>query len=130
MAGETVVHPDTVATITSHLNAALTPPVSSNVPNPRPAEFVTVRRTGGPRASKVSDRPQVTVEAWSTDPESAHDLAQLCRSQVTAMADGTNRSGVIVYRVDEFAGPADLPDPDSRQSRFTFTLSVHSRTAP
>jgi hypothetical protein len=124
------LHPDTVATIIAHLNEELSVPVSSKVPPNRPAEFVTVQRTGGPQATQVSDQPQITIDCWANDDITAHGNAQVVRQVLKQMADGSNRDGVIVYRVDEFAGPAYLPDPDSRQDRFTFTVQAHTRTAP
>lgn len=131
MAGETVLQPDTVAAVIAELRTELTgTKVGKKVPNPRPSRFVTVRRTGGPQASRVSDLPQITIDSWGADDGDAFDLAAQVRQVVGAMADGSNRSGVIVYRVDEFAGPVDLPDPDSDQPRYRYTVSVHSRRAP
>lgn len=123
----TVQAPDILATVISYLNAALTPPVSSKVPNPRPTAFVVVRRTGGPLATRVSDQPQLTFECWAATDIAAYALANQVRALVGAMADGTNRSGTVVYRYTEFSGPAYLPDPDSEQDRVTWTASLHAR---
>lgn len=126
-----VVHPDAIGTTVAAIKAALpTFSVGTKVPNPRPDRLVTVRRTGGPRATRVSDLPQITVEVWAPTDIAAHDACQLARAAVTGLADGTNRDGVIVYRVDEFAGPADLPDPLTPYPRWTFTVSMHVRAAP
>lgn len=131
MTAPAVKHPNTVGAVITYLDVELNPvPVSSKIPPTRPAKFVTVQRTGGPQATLVSDRPQITIEAWADDDIEAQDLANECRRLLHAMADGSNRSGVIVYRCDEFAGPGYLPEPDSRQDRFTFTVSLHVRTAP
>lgn len=123
----TVEAPDIVGSVITYLNAALTPSVHSKVPASRPSEFVTVRRTGGPMATRVSDQPQLTIECWSTSDENAYDLANEVRTLLVGMADGTNRSDVVVYRYQEFSGPAYLPDPSSTQDRVTWTCSLHAR---
>ena len=43
----------------------LTVPAVTVVPNPRPATFVQVLRTGGPRMTFKSDGPILTVTAWA-----------------------------------------------------------------
>lgn len=96
--------------------------IGSQVPNPRPASFVLARRLGGPRGTAVSDRPQIAIECWAPSDEAAHDLAQLTR----ALLHNWPSTG-DVYRVDEFAGPAVLPDPTSNQPRYVFTVQVHVR---
>lgn len=100
--------------------------VHDRIPAERPTSFVTLVRGGGPRHDIVTDNPTVLVEAWAEDDETAHDLAQLARALLFATA-GSVVQGVTVYRVDEFAGPANLPDPESSQSRFVFTLSPRVR---
>lgn len=132
MAGETVVHPDTVQTVIDYLDAALPADVvvRKDVPNPRPARLVTVKRTGGPQATRVSDLPQLTIDCRDVEDGAAWDLAAQVRALVGAMATGANRSGVIVYRVNEFGGPVDLPDPDDTRPRYRWTVQVHARRAP
>lgn len=123
-----VLSPDAEAAVISHLASALTVPVSQSVQNPRPASFVTVRRTGGFRSDVVVDAAQLTVEAWAASPADAHDLCQLARGHCHAMV-GTVVAGVAVSAVAEFAGPGYLPDPESRQPRYSMTLSMTCRTA-
>ncbi len=98
------------------------------VPNPRPSRFVIVQRMGGPRTQlHVSERAQITVEAWDNDPEAALQLAQFARAVIYALS-GERVDGIQFYGMDEFSGPADLPDDDfSQQSRFTWTMSLHCR---
>lgn len=101
--------------------------VGTKIPNPRPALFVTVRRTGGPRTPYVvTEVAQVTVEAWGDNEKASSDLAEQVRAIVHAMAGGEH-SGIPFYRVEEFSGPANLPDPESTQARYTQTLSMHVR---
>lgn len=125
-----VVMPDAVLVAVTLLNDGL-PGLGADataydaVPTPRPAEFVTVRRTGGPRYGKVHDRPQLTVSAWSTSDEAAMDLAQMCAA-LFASAPGTVVAGVPVGRVEGLSLYND-PDPLSGQPRATHTLIATMR---
>lgn len=120
-----VIFPDATALAIGHLNAVLSQPVSHTVPKSRPAEFVTVARTGGV-ASGAVDGAQLTFEIWAKTSAEAGALASLVRAHVTAMA-GTTVNGTQIYRVEEAAGPQDFPDPASTQQRWTFTAIVHVR---
>lgn len=101
--------------------------VGTVIPASRPARFTTVRRTGGPTSEfVVTEWAQITVECWGNTPKQAHDLAQFVRSVIRAMP-GQTLTGITVYRVDEFSGPANLPDPESNQARYTWTVSMHVR---
>lgn len=100
--------------------------VGTRVPNPRPAKFVLVRRVGGPRLNLVADNATLTIEAWGSDEAEAQDLLQLARTFIYAMR-GTVHSGVAIYRIGEFAGPVNLPDPLSDQPRYTATMTVACR---
>lgn len=102
--------------------------VGNRIPDPRPAALVQCRRLGGPRRNLVADNPQIGVECWADTEAEAHDLAQLCRGLLLAMP-GHTVDGVAVYRVDEFAGPVNLPDPLSTQPRYTFTVQISLRGA-
>lgn len=128
---EVIVFPPETDALIGYLRTALadlddTAEVHGRVPNPRPARFVTLRRGGGVRANLVVDRPTILVEAWGPDDDAAYDLAQLVRASLFAVA-GTTQGGVRFYRVGEFGGPANLPDPDSDQARFVFTLTFGVR---
>lgn len=128
---DVILFPDVVAITIDYLKAQLAdrgPAVSvtSKVPNPRPATFVVVRRLGGIRLNLVVDDAQVTIESWANDDDEAHDLAQLCRGLVFAMR-GTVQDGTAVYRVGELAGPQDLPDPPSSQSRYVHNVQIAAR---
>lgn len=100
--------------------------VADTVPDPRKPAFVTVRRTGGPRRDLVTDMPSLTFDCWAEKASEASALANLVRALVGAWR-GRSADGTTVYRVDEFAGPSKLPDPASKQSRYTFTASVAMR---
>ncbi len=123
---EVIVFPDTVALVVTHLGDNLDEPVYSRIPNPRPAEFVTVQRTGGPRRNLVTDEAQITVDSWAQTPAEAHDLAQLARAYINSLP-GQQVDGVAIYKSDELAGPADLPDPLSDQPRYSQSFAISAR---
>jgi hypothetical protein len=121
-----VLFPDAVDVVVTALDADLTEPVRSRVPNPRPTTFVLVRRTGGPKRNLVTDQAQITVESWAATCEDAADLAQSARAIMNDLP-GQSIGGVLVVRVEEASGPADLPDPLSDQPRYSQTFSVALR---
>lgn len=128
---EVVLFPDATAVAIGILADAFTEraiatPVLPRTPDPRPATFVVVRRTGGVSRDIVIDDPLVTVESWADSDEDASDLAQLCRGILHA-STGTSQGGVAIYRTDEASGPANLPDPVSEQPRYTQTFLVAMR---
>lgn len=100
--------------------------VAASIPSPRPDEFVTVRRVGGVATSLVVDAPAVAFECWSSSGSAAAALAALVRAIVRSW-QGEDVGGLTVYKVQESAGPASLPDPVSHQPRYTFTDVLHVR---
>lgn len=88
--------------------------------------LVTVLRTGGERRNLIADDAQVAIECWGATDAAAHDLCAQARGLLHALA-GTVVDGVAVYRVDEVAGPALLPDPDAGVPRYTATFSLTLR---
>ncbi len=100
--------------------------VKTKTPNPRPEEFYVVRRTGGPWRDIVTDVPTIVVESWAQDKPTAAAMAQLARG-LLHLASGTVVDGVAIYKVDEFSGPGDLPDPLSGQPRYVQTFAVAMR---
>lgn len=118
---ETITFADVEALLITYLDALIAAPVGTRVPNPRPSEFVRVARTGGTRLNLVMDQPTVIVEYWADDEATAAEGAQTVRGHIHAAETfGT----VPVLVVGEFAGPANLPDPMSGQSRYTATYSL------
>lgn len=139
MSNEVIIFPDVETLLVQHFNtqfgilASYTSPTLEAytvVPATRPSRFVLVRRTGGTASSRVVDTPTVTVESWSDDPIEAAAIAALVRGIFHAIDTVTyNTVTYQFYRPQEFAGPANLPDPDSAQERYTQTLSVGVRGA-
>lgn len=128
MAVERILFPDAASAVITALNAQLAAlgfsgvGVYSRVPAVRPSQFVLVFRTGGARDSLVIDGAQLTFEAWAANDEDAHDLAQAVRAIVIGLEHSAS-----AYGIEELAGPANLPDPTSNQSRFTFSSVVNVR---
>lgn len=128
---ETIVFPDAALAAVTALRdglAALAPSatVGTRVPNPRPDALVVVRRIGGARRNLVVDSATLSIEAWGVTEEDAHDLAQLARAVLKA-AENTNQNSIVIYQVEEFAGPALLPDPDTEQPRYVLTVEIGTR---
>jgi hypothetical protein len=119
--------PDAQLVVADHLRPLLGPvPIGVQVPNPRPAVFVTVRRAGGVR-DRVTDRPRIDVLAWADTDTAAHDLVGVCRRHLAALPGV--RGGVRVTAVAEFAGPVPAPDP-SGQPRWLVTYEITLRGTP
>ena len=129
---ELIIHPDAVVALCIYVRATLIARglpswVGTEVPYPREERFVRLQRVGGTRRNLVVDQPSIAVEAWAVDEDDAFVLAQLVRAAIHATVGMSLPPAGVVYRVDEFAGPASLPDPDSNQARVTFTVSVAVR---
>jgi len=97
-----------------------------DVPDTRPDIFTRVFRTGGVKATLVTDAAQLTFESWAPDADTACTNAELVRAQVHDLP-GRVVDGHAFYLVEEASGPAELPDPDSKSRRFTWTALVHVR---
>lgn len=138
MARPAVLFPDAVTAVIVGLSAAFVAndegaPAVNEVPVPRPDRFLTVRRLGGPRRDLVTDTAQLAFEAWETSMIRAQDFAQLARALVRAMA-GTvvdltalDLGRVSIGRIDELAGPHELPDPITELPRYAFSEIVAVR---
>lgn len=129
---EMIVRPDPVAAVLIALNANLATLGQSGVvayaqvPTTRPAKFVKVTRIGGPVTGLVVDNAMVNLEAWATTDKQSLDLAAAASAIVNAMA-GSVVGTTTVYRVTEFSGPANSPDPASSTPRHTWTVEVACR---
>lgn len=128
-----IVFPDVVALVVTTVQAgykaqAVSAHVGNKVPTtkPRPTTYVVVRRHGGPRRDFLTDQAQISIECSAPTVAEAQDLAQLARALVHAMA-GTVVNGSKVGRIDEFAGPAELPDPIAQLPRVVFTELIAVR---
>lgn len=100
-------------------------PVSSRIPDAG-NRFIKVLRGGGV-ADFISDRPILFVECYDLYEDDAERLAMDVRADLRALA-GETIGDVWCYGVEEYAGPANLPDPRRPElSRYTFTLALKLR---
>lgn len=120
--------PDVVALTIGYLAPIVAPdPVSSRVPDPRPARFVQVRRVGGTPLPPVRERARLDVHCWAPEEPDAMALALTVRAAMWALS-GTELLGVPVYDVGELLSPR-LDDDDltgTPRVWATYTLTVRA----
>lgn len=100
--------------------------VVTQIPNPRPTQFVLLQRTGGPKRDLVTDSAQISFEAWSNNHTNAHDLMASTRMLVNGLRNSVLQ-GYAVYRIQEFSGPQNLPDPAVPYPRYIWTAIIDIR---
>jgi hypothetical protein len=118
--------PNAEVLLIDYLDGQVGAPVANAVPDPRPGEFVVVRRQGGIALNPVADGPLMTIESWAATDTAAEARIQLVRRKLHEL-QGTTLAGVPVYRVNEVGGPGNLPDPDSEQPRYTMLMQLMFR---
>lgn len=101
-------------------------PVSTKIPNPRPATFVRAWRTGGTAPNRVVDYAQITVECWGVDKPTA---AQLARQAHALLLDAASVGGIPLCRRVEGGSLYYDPDPATSAERYTFTAFLTLRAA-
>lgn len=91
------------------------------------AQFLVVRRTGGPARLRTSDMPLFVVEAYAAGAREDHaiTLLNLARQHLLFLRMlGPRR----VMRCSEVGGPANLPDPLlPTYARYSATFEAHLR---
>lgn len=105
------------------LRSRLVPPVSTKIPNPRPARFVRAWRTGGVALNRVIDQAQITVTCTAPNSVQASDDARAARAAL--LNDYTSMP--LVRGVEEVSGPYFDPDPDTNEDRYSFTVRLNIR---
>jgi hypothetical protein len=126
MAKPVVVFPDAVLVVADYLRSVLAGVrVETKVPDPRPTEFIRVRRIGGPRKNLFLDRPRIDIECWSGSEGDAADFMMRVRPYVLAMAG--KRGTTTVYDVAEISGPMWLPDDATSHPRYAFAVDFTTR---
>lgn len=122
-----MAYPDIVGLLRTYLLPIVAPlQIASRVPDPRPDDWVQLRRIGGPQQRPVRDRPNVDVFAWALTDPAAEQLGDLLRRSIHALA-GTTLLGPMVYRVDEVLGPRSLDDELTGRPRVWATYSIDVR---
>lgn len=127
---ETPFFANAVNLLNSYTEAEVGVHVGTKVPTTRPERFIRTVRTGGFRRDPITDVARITFECWAKSSTDAERDAQTVRD-LFYRSPGTvlsNRDARFkIHRVEEVAGPADSPDPDSKSPRYTLTLEVHLR---
>lgn len=117
--------PDVTDAWITYLDPLLDPPVRGEKADAE--TFVRVVRTGGVMDTRITDNAQMTFECYAAHDDQAVKLAQDTRAHILA-AEGTRLTAdYFCKRVSEASGPAELPDPDSELSRYTFTVNTAIR---
>lgn len=93
---------------------------STSVPDPRPAEFGRILRTGGPQETLISENATIVVEGWAATESRALAIANFGRAVLLAQ-DGTLFGATVP------GGLGNLPDPTTSQIRYTLTMGVRVR---
>ena len=119
--------PDVTALVVDHLDAGLSVPVRTRVPDPRPDAWVRVQRVGGVASGPI-DTARVLVECWAAQEADAAALAATTRDLMRRMP-GTV-AGYRVARVTEAGGPALIADPLTGTPRYWSTFEVVVRADP
>lgn len=82
--------------------------VSSDLPNPRPPQAITLERTGGGEDSIVLDRPTIAIQCWSNN----HVDAMLLADEVDkAMREWDNPSIPDIHRSGKYYFPDEYGNP-------------------
>lgn len=88
------------------------------VPSPRPARFLLVRRTGGP-ADQWRDWAHLDVECWDASVAEVHQAAEQLRSDLVGMAAGLGPIAKV-----RITGQASIPDELTGNPRVVFGVDV------
>lgn len=115
-----IVSPPPVGAAVIEFLGVLGVPVSSQVPNPRPSEFIRVIMQGGSRRNLGEADPVVIVEAWA----SSSYAAMLLAGRAWSALEGAEWLSADVWVAAHSASlPVDFPDPTSEQARWQFTYT-------
>lgn len=133
-----ILYPDAEQTVVKYLRAQLgvraesyaqKVSVGTRMPTAVPGRYVLIRRAGGTNVGVVVDAPRLDVMVWHDDDFQRVALAQLARGILLATV-GQVANGVPVYRVTEFVGPINMPDPANEDRTVTmFTVEMRLRGA-
>lgn len=94
-------------------------PAFTKVPNPRPPEFLVVRKVGSNLRDLVTDVPVLQIEAWALKESRADRLAQVVRSLMHWFVE---INGYAINGTTEVVGPSLYPD-GSQHNRYTATYA-------
>jgi hypothetical protein len=98
-------------------------PVSTRRPADLPPEFIRIILVGGTRPNTITVSRTFAIEAWATTSGRAVELVEATYAIIHSL-ENSIVDGVQIGTVGDFALPADLPDPETEHSRFTFTTQI------
>lgn len=107
--------------------SSLGKPVSTKVPTPRPAEFVTVLRTGGALGAAGVQGVELRFEAWAGDEIAASELIGEVVASVALAGGAQLAAGVWCTAVQHGPGPRNDPDDQSGQARYSWSATLWVR---
>jgi hypothetical protein len=113
---------DVEAAFVAYLNAALTPPVSTRVPNPRPASHVRVQVVGGTVDNVAFESPLLLIECWAATSPAAAALVRQAWAEI-AETRGAFVGAAFVLSTN-LSRPVNFPDPDTTSPRYQFTADL------
>ena len=111
-----------------YADRGVTSPVSSRVPDKKPARFTVVNRAGGYRPGLVTDTARIEVACYGPTEDDAFDTASLTQGLVHAM-QGLTVEGVVVSRVRTVGALANRPHTPSLPPRYRFYVEIDNRMA-
>lgn len=93
----------------------------TEVPDPRPEQFVSIERTGGASDSVVVDRPTIAVQCWAKTREDAARLAY----EIDALIDELQTIPNITYA--QRNALYNFPDLKGQHARYQIILDLVTR---
>lgn len=100
---------DVIADVRTYLVAQTGYAFYSDVPNPRPVEFVQIRRIGGLAEMPVKENVRLEFFTWAATSVRAMEMINEIRLQVWRLGGGIDL-GYQVYQVADFMGPTQTHD--------------------
>lgn len=103
--------------------------LGSFIPDDKPLPFVWLRRVGGFKTGRATDRARLDVHVYHYDEERSHDLTQLVRGLLLAWPEFDS---TVAKGSSEFSGPGPVPDelwPDAVRWYFTVEVTLRGHAA-
>lgn len=106
--------------LVAYLATPLGMPVSTRVPEPRPAQFIRVTRAGGAQRNLAQADSRILVECWGTTDALAWDAAERSWALLNVLDHTTL---IDVGRVT-LADPVNYPDSLSGSPRYQYIADL------
>ena len=93
--------------------------VVREVPDPRPARFVSIRHDGG-AIDGLFVRPRVALDVWADSQQNATAISNVL---IALAMDAPGTNGCL--RVTHESGPNDVADPSGQPRRLSLITATH-----